>query len=99
MDKGNKDSLFRNILFGISFFVLYGQYIRVIRKKDNTRNVIYIQMNLMTLQCNFNKYNRYVPCCSMGGFSCARDVFAMVITLGRERKTVFNYELPNYEGS
>ena len=42
MDKGNKDSLFRNIRFGISFLVLYGQYIRVIRKKDNTRNVIYI---------------------------------------------------------
>ena len=49
MDKGNKDILFQNILFEISFLVLY---IRVIRKKDNTSNVMYIQI-LMRLQCYF----------------------------------------------
>ena len=92
MDKGNKDILIRNILFGISVLVLYGQYIRVIAKNNFTRNVTYIQMILMRLQGNFSNHNRYVPCCSWGGFSCVRALFTMVVTLGMERKTVFSYE-------
>ena len=89
MDKGNKHILFQDILFEISFLVLY---IRVIRKRDNNRNAMYIQI-LMRLQCYFNNHNGYVLCCSCGDFSCARAVFTTVVTLGRERKTVLNYEL------
>ena len=98
MDKGNKDILFQNILFEISFLVLY---IRVTRKKDNTRNVIYIQMILIRLQCYLCNHKRYVFCCFWGGFWCARTVLTMVVTLGRERKTVLimKYILSNYEGS